>query len=273
MHRSPPPFARLSCCETIKGMNERGTWMLVAALLGACGGSSKPMTTASSAGMDAAPEVDSWAPDSGQKPDAAPAHLKAGGAGTAAESGGGGTEAGNGGELAYANGGAGVPAPSGGAGTQATGGTPADPDAGQPAPTERVLWSQSWTVAIHSSSAMVGYKNATMGLALDAGDLCRFGFSGSPSGSSQEYPADGACISEAARGMVAGGSAIIFDSAGMNAHGMGGRAPLAGWTEAVTGHSVTKLRRSQTYTVQLLGAGDTSYNYADFEGKWEAIGR
>lgn len=247
--------------------------MLVAALVGACGGSSKPMAAASSGGMDAAPEVDSGAPDSWQKPDAATARLEAGGAGTAAESGSGGEEAGKGGETSYANGGAGSPVLSGGTGMPATGGTPAQSDAGQPAPSEHVLWSQSWTVAIHNSSAMVGYKNATMGLALDAGDLCRFGFNGSPSGSSQEYPTDGACISEAARGMVAGGSAIIFDSAGMNAHGMGGRAPLSGWTEAITGHSVTKLRRTQTYTIQLLGAGDTSYNYADFEGKWEAYGR
>lgn len=248
--------------------------MLVAALLSACGGSSKPMAAASSGGMDAAPEVDSGAPGSGGAGwKAIDHHEYVGGAGSAAESGSGGTEIGQSGQVSYAMGGAGAPAPSGGAGMPATGGTPAEPVAGQPAPAEHVLWSQSWTVAIHNSSAMVGYKNATMGLALDAGDLCRFGFSGSPSGSSQEYPTDGACISEAVRGMVASGVAVIFDSAGMNAHGMGGRAPLAGWTDAIAGHAVTKLRRTQTYTIQLLGAGDTSYNYADFEGKWEAIGR
>lgn len=248
--------------------------MLVAALLGACGGSSKPMAAASSGGMDAAAEVDGRAPGSGGAGwKAIDHHGYVGGAGAAAESGSGGTEAGKGGQASYANGGAGAPASSGGAGMLATGGTPAEPVAGQPAPTERVLWSQSWTVAIHASSAMTGYKNATMGLALDAGDLCRFGFIGSPSGSSQEYQTDGTCISEGVRAMAARGVAVIFDSAGMNAHGSGGRVALSGWTEAITGHAVTKLRRTQTYTIQLLGAGDTSYNYADFDGKWEAIGR
>lgn len=247
--------------------------MLVAALLGACGGSSKPMAAASGGGMDAVLEVDSGAPDSGGAGWKAIAHHGIGGAGAAAENGSGGMEAGKSGATSYANGGAGASAPSGDAGMEAAGGKPAEPVAGQPAPTEHVLWSQSWTVAIHNSSAMTGYKNATMGLALDAGDLCRFGFSGSPSGSSQEFATDGSCITEGIRAMAAQGVAVIFDSAGANAHGSGGRTAIAGWTEAITGHVVTKLRRTQTYTIQLLGAGDTSYNYADFEGKWEAIGR
>lgn len=254
-------------------MNERGTVILVAALLGACGGSPEPMAAAGSGGMEAAQEPDSGAPDSGRARDAAVALADPGGAGAAADSGRGGAEAGKGGQVSYANGGAGAPAPSGGAGAEAAGGKPAELVAGQPAATEHVLWTQSWTVAIHDSSAMTGYKNATMGLALDAGDLCRFGFGGSPSGSSQEYPTDGACITEGVRAMAAQGVAVIFDSAGMNAHGSGGRTALAGWTEAITGHTVTRLRRTQTYTIQLLGAVDTSYNYADFEGKWEAIGR
>lgn len=227
---------------------------------------------AGSGGMDAPAEVDSGTPESGGRDagrDAATAHLEHGGDGSAADSGG----AGSAGETSYANGGAGSPAPSGGAGSAAVAGTPAVPMAGQAAPAEHVIWSQAWTVAIHPSSGNGGYANATMGLALEAGDFCRFGFEGSPSGSSQEYPTDGACISESVRGMVASGVAVIFDSNGMNANGSGGRAPLAGWTEAVIGHTVTKLRRTQTYTIQLLGTGSTSANYADFDGKWEAVGK
>lgn len=250
--------------------------MLVAALMGACG-DSRPMAAEAGSGGDMAPDRDSGAlearRDAGRDSGMA---EESGGAGAAADSGGEGgesSEAGNGGDSSYANGGAVAPAPLGGQGGEAAGGTPAQLTGGQPAPAEHVLWSQSWTVAIHNSVAWKGYKDATMGLFLDAGDFCKFGFMGATSGSSQEFATDGACISEAVRGMVASGSAVIFDSAGMNAHGSSGNAPLSGWTEAVTGHTVTKLRRTQTYTIQLLGSGDTSYNYADFEGKWEAIGK
>lgn len=255
-------------------MKERGAWVLVAALCSACGGDSKPTGAAGTGGMETVVEVDSGAAmerDAGRL-DARVVEPESGGAGSAAESGDDGAEAGHGGSESYANGGAGSPAPSGGQGGTATGGTHIEPMAGQSAPAEHVLWSQFWTVAIHpTGSGSGGYPNATMGLALDAGDFCQFGFSGASSGSSQEYPTDGACITTNVN--VASGVALIFDSNGMNSRGSGGRAPLAGWTEAVTGHTVTKLRRSQTYTIQLLGSGDTSANYADFEGKWEAVGR
>jgi len=248
--------------------------VLVAALAGACGGGdSKPMAAAAGGGgMETPAESDSGAlPERDAGVDARAVEPEPGGAGSAAGSGGAGGAAEQAGETSYANGGAGAPAPAGGQGGAGSGGTASVPTGGQPAPAEHVLWSQNWTVAIHSSSAAKGYPNATMGLALDAGDFCTFGFSGAPSGTSQDFQTDGACITQAAN--VASGVALIFDSNGMNSHGSGGRAPLSGWTEAVTGHTVTKLRRTQTYTIQLLGAGDTSYNYADFEGKWEAIGR
>lgn len=251
--------------------------MLVAALAGACEVNSTPMSAAGSGGMDATVEVDSGVPDSGRDSgrDAATVSLEAGGAGSAAAGGGAGAaaESGQGGGTPYANGGTGSTAPSGGAGSAAVGGTPAEPMAGQPAPMEHVIWTQSWTVAIHEASAWRGYPDATMGLTIAAGDFCRFGFAGAASGTAQEYQTDGTCITDAVKAQIASGSAVIFDAAGMNSHGGGGTMPLSGWIEAVTGHTVTKIRRSQTYSIQLLGAGDTSYNYADFEGKWEAIGR
>ena len=125
-------------------------------------------------------------------------------------------------------------------------------------------------MAIHSAAAYGGYEMATMGLALDAGDLCRFGFVGAPSGSSQTYPTDGACITAAS---LRSGKAIVYDAQGANGNAVGGSAPIVGWNEAVTGHVVTGLRRTQTYTCQLVGSGDTSWNYCDFTGRWEAIGR
>jgi hypothetical protein len=144
------------------------------------------------------------------------------------------------------------------------------PSAGSAAPAERVLWSQTWTVAIHDPVTQPGYKDATMGLALDAGDMCKFGFNGSPSGTSQTFTTDGTCITAA--GSLVSGVAVIFDKDGMNARGTAGRAALSGWESAVSGHTVKYLRRTQTYTIQLLGSAETSFNYADFTGKWEAVG-
>lgn len=153
-------------------------------------------------------------------------------------------------------GGAGAPAAHGGSG-------------GSTAPVERVLWSQAFTAAIHDPAAYGGYQGATMGLYLDAGEGCRFGLTGSPSGTVQTYPTDGQCIT--ARKTVTGG-VQFYDANGKGPRGTAGVAELTGWTEAVTGHTVTALRRTQTYTVQLLGTGDMSWNYADFTGTWEALG-
>jgi hypothetical protein len=135
---------------------------------------------------------------------------------------------------------------------------------------ERVLWSQTWTVAIHTPMAQPGFTDATMGLALTAGEDCRFGLVGAASGTTQTYPTNGACITAAAN--VASGKAIVFDKTGKTSGAIGGSAGLSGWTAAVTGHRVTAIRRTQTYTVQLLGAPPESFNYADFEGRWEALG-
>lgn len=214
-----------------------------------------PDARAELAGESGSPAADSGGAG---KPDEV---YAAGGGGTAATTETGGTPA------------AGNPAPSGGAGAAAMAGQTAVPMAGAPAPADHVLWSQSWTVAIHPTGGGTGgYQNATMGLAFDAGDLCKFGFSGAASGSAQDFPTDGACITETAKQHLASGSVVIYDSAGMHGIVGGGSAPITGWVEAVTGHTVVSVRRTQTYTIQLLGSGDTSANYADFEGKWEAIG-
>jgi hypothetical protein len=130
-----------------------------------------------------------------------------------------------------------------------------------------VLWSQRFTGTL--TEGQPGFPDATMGLTLDAGDLCRFGHYGSPSGSSQTFPTDGACITAAIT--VAGGKVTVYDSAGMKSGGFAGSAPLTGWIEAVTGHRVTYLRRTQTYSLQYIGA-DLKTNFGTFDGTWEAWG-
>lgn len=218
--------------------------------------------------------------DAGTPPDADATKVEsAGGTGGVGGNAGEGSLNGGAGAISAADGGGGasasggMSAPSGGAGAAAGGIGGSTPIGGASEPSDHVLWSQSWTVAIHDPTTQPGYQNATMGLFLDAGDLCKFGLSGAPSGSSQTFPTDGACITDTARQNLASGVAVIFDSNGQNARGDGGRAPLNGWVEAIAGHTVKYVRRTQTYSIQLLGAGDTSYNYADFQGTWEAIGR
>lgn len=246
----------------------------LALVLLACG-SNEPDKRLPAAGSGGEPERDSgvdaapaYVGESGKggfggssEPDEAGREAE-GGAGSAAATGGGGgsAEAGSGG----------TPVPAGGAGANTAGTTAQPSPAGSIAPQERVLWSQSWSVAIHSAVANGGYENATMGLLFDAGTGCRFGTSGSPSGTTQTYPTDGACITGYLGTAV--GSAVIYDKDGSNAHGSAGRTEIVGWKAAVMGHKVTALRRTQTYTIKLNGTGPSSYNYADLEGKWEAIG-
>jgi hypothetical protein len=108
-----------------------------------------------------------------------------------------------------------------------------------------------------------------MGLALDAGDLCRFGLTGAPSGSSQTFATDGACITAAAS--VASGRFLVCDSTGAMSVASVGGAKLAGWTESISGHRVTYLKRTQTYSLQYIG-GDLKTNFGTFDGTWEAWG-
>lgn len=253
------------------GMRIAG-WTLGVVLVAACGSKAgapqQQPSEAGKAGMAAAIAADAGSPHDAGATDSG-AHDAAIG-GTKADPP---VEAGSGGKETGGSGGkpaAGHPAPSGGQGGGGTGGTiTAPPTGGTPALGDHVLWSQSWSVAIHEASANGGYNNATMGLELDAGSFCRFGGIGAASGTSQTFMTDGTCITASS---ARRGAAYIYDSNGVNPNGGGGSAELVGWVDAVSGHTVTGIRRTQTYTIQLLGSGSTSYNYADFTGTWEAIG-
>lgn len=238
--------------------------MLVAAALCACGGGDTKRTVTVDAGesgrgstkpVDAGNVRDSGAPDTGAEP------SEIGGTG-GVEAGSGGS-APNGGMVAGGTGGSHPPDP------QPEGGAGAGGQGGSPEPQERVLWSQDWNVEVHEATAYGAVPGTKMGLILDAGKLCRFGFEAGDSGTSQEYETDGKCITEFSAPM---GAPVFFapDGTGRNA---GGRMDLVDWKEAVQGKTVLKLRRTQTYTVQLLGSGEMRWNYADFTGRWEAIGK
>lgn len=259
-----------------------GKWVMVFVLAAACGERNGGNgARQSDAGLDdggGAGNVGVARHDAGMPPDADTTRVElAGGTGSVGGNAGDWNLMGGAGAKGAADGGAGATAsggsstPSGGAGEAQGGSGEMLPTGGSTAPADHVLWSQSWTVAIHEAATSPGYDNATMGLFLDAGDLCKFGLMGAPSGSTQTFDTDGACITEAAN--VASGVAVIFDANGQNAHGDGGRAPIAGWSVAIAGHVVKYIRRRQTYSIQLLGAGDTSWNYADFQGTWEAVGQ
>lgn len=127
-------------------------------------------------------------------------------------------------------------------------------------------------MAIHDDSASSkGCANATMGLMVDGGSLCRFGNMGVASGTSQTIATDIKCLVDSAVAVY--GSAVVYDSTGKQICGGAGRAELVGWKEAIAGRKVTALKRAQTYTIQLIGPADSSgYNYADFTGTLEIIG-
>lgn len=131
-------------------------------------------------------------------------------------------------------------------------------------PVERVLWSQTWTVAIHDESVSSTTEGDQMGIRIVAGE-CIIGDEPSPSGEVRMYSVPIGCRLDMARGAVSvfSGSKPLTALAGAN---------LAGWTAAVTGHTVLYLRRTQTYELWLLDNGDWTYDYADFTGTWEAVG-
>lgn len=241
--------------------------VLVAAALCACGGgkTATPVDVRD-AGKEAADSGKPYARDAGHtrdagQPDTSPSEL----GGTGGVAGQGGTDQSDvglaGTMAAGGTGGRPDPRPEGGKGGSA-------PTGGAAAPQERVIWSQDWTVAVHSAVAYGAAEGDTMGLQLDAGEGCLFGHGGAPSGSSQTYETDGTCITKFSSPT---GSAVFWTTSG-NTDGVAGIAELVGWKEAVSGHTVKHLRRTQTYTVQLLGSGNMTWDYADFSGKWEALG-
>lgn len=230
--------------------------VLVAALLG-CGGNETPQRPVKDAGADAAEAYVER--DAGQN---SGRDVEQGGAGGDEE-----PIAGSGGEVAgqMAVGGSGGqpnPPPEGGAGAPAE-----PPQGGSPAPQERVLWSQSWTVAVHDPIGYGAVEGTKMALILDAGQLCRFGFMAADSGSTQEYETDGRCITAFS---APSGAAAFYAPDGSSSST--GRAGLVGWKEAVRGKTVLRLRRTQTYETQVLGVAPQAWSYADFTGKWEAVG-
>jgi len=240
--------------------------VLVAAALCACGGDDKPSTPATKdAGVDASkaqfPADAGKPPRDAGKPVSEP-EAGSGGAVLPVDAGkqpsGGMAVGGTGGKAGS------EPPPEGG-----KGGQPAQPAGGSAAPSERVLWSQDWTVGVHDAVAYGAAEGDTMGMVLDAGPGCVFGLSrAAPSGESQTFDTDGNCITEYSSPT---GFAAFFSAAGKTS-GHSGSADLVGWKTAVAGHTVKYLRRSQTYTIQLLGSDNQRWNYADFTGKWEAVG-
>lgn len=134
-------------------------------------------------------------------------------------------------------------------------------------PAERVLWSQTWTVELHGTDVRSSTEGDQMGLRLQAGEGCVFGDSPTASGATQVWPF-GTCSTE----HMATASTSIRVWSGKTPVATRSVADLTGWTEAVTGHTVLYLRRSQTYELYLLSNGEWSYDYADFTGTWEAVG-
>lgn len=247
--------------------------LLAIALISSCGSShvdNPPTPPAAGSGdetMDAGSEAGAYSRVMDSGIDAGVPQQSV--AGEAAEAGNGGVSvpSGGAGATAQAGGSSGQPAAVGGVGSGEAGHTGS---AGQPAPAESVLWSQSWTVAIHEASGGKACANATMGLMVDGGSLCRLGNMGVPSGTSQTIATDITCLKDALTAVY--GVAVVYDSTGKQICGSAGRAELAGWKEAVEGHKVTALRRSQTYTVKVVGSGSSAYNYADFAGTLEIVG-
>jgi hypothetical protein len=241
--------------------------LLVAAALSACGGDeatklvqvvdagtdAAKVTTKRDAGHDAGH-------DSGK-----PAAIGGNGGSDEPEGGSGGMP--TGGMVAGGSGGSTVdpnPPPEGG-----KGGAVSEPMGGSAAPVEHVLWSQEWSVEVHEAKAYGAAEGDTMGLVLDAGQGCRFGQAGAASGSTRTFETDGKCIT-AFSGPT--GFAAFFGTDGKTSGNLG-RAELVGWKEAVNGHTIKSLRRSQTYTIQLLGSGSETWNYVpEFHGTWEALG-
>lgn len=233
--------------------------VLVAAALMACGGDEAIAPAVRDSGVDAsAAYVERDAGHDAGRPDTGAEQSGTGGDEPVAGSGGQPT----GGMAAGGSGGSVDPElpPEGGAGAGGQG--------GQQAPQERVLWSQEWTVAVHSAAAYGAAEGDAMGLFLDAGQGCKFGQQGAASGTSQDFETDGQCITAFS---APAGAASFFSASGMQGVSAG-RADLVGWDEAVEGKTVLFLRRTQTYTMQLLGSGNQRWNYADFTGRWEAWG-
>ena len=203
-------------------------------------------------------------PDAGRPPEPDASSLRDaaadGGGGEISEPAGGAGGAGHAGTVQPAGG-------TGGGDAAAEQGGSEQPTGGSTAPAEHVLWSQTFNVAIHSAVAHPGVQNAKMGLFIDGGDGCRFWQSEpADSGTTQTVTTDATCIHE----VSARASALIFD--GTTAKGFAGTTSLSGWDAAVSGHYVSFLRRTQTYTISVQGADSNSFNYADFTATLEVVG-
>jgi hypothetical protein len=188
--------------------------------------------------------------------------VEAGSGGTPAESGGAGSEAA--GQPAQSSGGAGSVAQGGAGSPAAVGG------AGAPAqPVEHVLWSQAFSCGIHMKVASPGDSTAKFALTIDAGQDCRFGLKPSELGTN-DFTTDAKCI---AANPMPQGQATLFDSMGTRA--FCGRATLDGFAAAVSGHKITKLHRSQSFTISIQGGIEgtpQSWTEGDVTGTWEAWG-
>ena len=143
----------------------------------------------------------------------------------------------------------------------------------EPRSRSRVLWSQQWAVQVHSPVAYGASEGARMGLSFEAGgQSCLFGLEPARSGSTQRYATGLSCITERfEQGGGAVSRAYFFDKEG-NPNGYAPAAAIEGLAEALKGHTLMYLSRTQSYKIELRQSAGQRWNYADFYGKWEAVG-
>lgn len=239
--------------------------VLVAALMG-CGGDEMTVRRldAGNERQDSAVPVDAWR-DAGRD-----AGRDSGMDAQASEHGGsGGSDGPQGGSGGQPDSGA-PSGGSGGAGSGGQGGSGAGGSGGSEAPQERVLWSKSIIVEVHSPLGYGAQEGEQMGLRIETDKYhCTVGDEPQASGTTKDYEMDGSCLAEFAEtGTLSW--AVLFYRANGEPAGLVKREDLD-WT--LDGETVTKLRRTVTWSLDRLCDIDLKcWNYADFTGTWEVIG-
>lgn len=237
----------------------RTGWIVVAALIGCGGDEMRPtVEVAGKSAEDAGQRRDAGRPDAGQDSgvDAQPSELGGSGGSDEPEAGSGGTA----GEM-----------PSGGAGSPAQGGAGAGGQGGSEAPQERVLWSQDFSEMQHEPGVYDAMPGDQMGVRIETDKFgCTVGDEPQPSGTTREYVMDASCLTTFVKTTPLN-AAVMFYRANGEPAGLVKRHELD-WSD-VEGKTVTKLRRTQTWSIdRLCETLDKCWNYATFAATWEVIG-
>lgn len=232
--------------------------VLVAALMGCGGDEMRPTVEVAGKGAEDAGRPGSGKPDAGHDSgtDAQPTELGGSGGSDEPEAGSGGTA----GEM-----------PSGGAGRPAQGGAGAGGQGGSEAPQERVLWSKDFAVTVDSAIGYGAEEGDQMGVRIETDKFgCTVGDEPQPSGTTREYVMDASCLTTFAKTTPLSAAVLFYRADGESA-GLVKRYELD-WT-GVEGNPVTKLRRTQTWSIDRLCETETKcWNLADFAATWEVIG-